>query len=75
VTLAAGQHIVEHVAHALGHPSKPLGDDALRRKFFDCGSRAANGVSRANLERVLDAVEHLEDVEDVARVAHLPGSD
>jgi 2-methylcitrate dehydratase PrpD len=75
VTLVDGNHLVEHVAHALGHASRPLSEEALRGKFFDCGSHAANGVSRANLERVLDAVEHLEEVEDVAHVAHLLGSD
>jgi 2-methylcitrate dehydratase PrpD len=75
VTLAGGQRIVEHVAHALGHASRPLSEEALRGKFFDCGTHAANGVSRPNLERVLDAVEHLEDIEDVTPVAHLLGSD
>lgn len=74
VILGTGEQIVQHVAHALGHPGRPLSDDALRRKFFDCSSHAANSVSRMNLDRVLEAVEHLEDVEDVGLVAQLLGS-
>jgi 2-methylcitrate dehydratase PrpD len=71
VTLRGGERIVERVDRPLGHPDKPLSDDALRRKFFDCGQYAANGVSRDNLERVLEAVEHLDQVEDVRLLTDL----
>jgi 2-methylcitrate dehydratase PrpD len=71
VTLRGGEHIVQRVDRPLGHPDKPLSDDALRRKFFDCGQYAANGVSRDNLERVLEAIEHLEQVEDVRLLTDL----
>jgi 2-methylcitrate dehydratase PrpD len=71
VTLHSGEYFVERVERPLGHPDNPLSDEALRRKFFDCGQHAANGVSRDDLQRVLDAIEHLEQVEDVRVVTDL----
>jgi 2-methylcitrate dehydratase PrpD len=71
VHVRGGTQLVERVDRPLGHPDKPMSDDALRRKFFDCGQHAANSVPRANLERVLDLVERLEVVDNVSLLADL----
>jgi 2-methylcitrate dehydratase PrpD len=56
------------VGRALGHPSRPFSEEQLRTKFRDCCS-AVPLLRAADTEALIDFVEHLEHVTDVAPLA------
>jgi 2-methylcitrate dehydratase PrpD len=54
-----------------GHPKNPLAYEDIVNKFRDCLSYAAKPVARDNVEKVIDMVRKLEDVEDVGQIINL----
>ena len=54
-----------------GHSEKPMTWDDVVNKFRDCLSYAAKPVPRDNVEKVIDMVNKLEDVEDVGQIVRL----
>lgn len=64
--LRDGRTLRHRVPHALGEPTRPLSDSALRTKFIDCVSRAANPVAAARASRFVERVLNLEHESDAA---------
>jgi 2-methylcitrate dehydratase PrpD len=71
VRLRDGSSFERRVDASLGRPARPLSRDALVAKFLDCAGHAELPLGAATLDRVVDQVEHLETVEDVASLAEL----
>jgi hypothetical protein len=55
----------------VGSPAKPLRHDEHVRKFRRCWQYGGQQLPPGNAERLLDMVEHLEDVEDVSALCRL----
>ncbi len=66
--LRDGRVLRHSIARALGEPSRPLDDDALREKFIDCASRAANPMTRTDALRFAERVLSLAQEPDSAAV-------
>lgn len=66
ITMADGRQFSSRVDAALGHPSNPLPYDRLVEKFIDCARYASTEVPRSRLDEVVDLVDHLERVPNVA---------
>jgi 2-methylcitrate dehydratase PrpD len=60
ILLSDGRTLHHGVRKALGDPSRPLDDAALRGKFVDCTARAARPLSRIMAERLADRIFALE---------------
>jgi 2-methylcitrate dehydratase PrpD len=55
----------------LGHPTRPLSPERLRRKFMTCAALAARPVEAARAEQIVETVLRLETLEDVAALTRL----
>jgi 2-methylcitrate dehydratase PrpD len=64
ITLNDGRALQGAVAHALGNPSRPLSDAALRAKFMDCAARTAMPMPRVAAETLADRIQALERTTD-----------
>lgn len=63
VRLRNGKEFSEMVWEAKGGPSNPMSIDEIREKFIRC----VKGIlSESNIERLLEAIEHLETIERVS---------
>jgi 2-methylcitrate dehydratase PrpD len=71
VTLRDGSRFERRVDAPLGSPARPLSHDALVAKFLDCAGHAERPLSAAVLDRVVDQVEHLDEVENVSSITEL----
>ena len=58
---------------APGSPEDPMSFDDIVKKFRYCCSFANKPVSGENQEKVVQMIEHLEDVTDVSQIANLLG--
>lgn len=56
VTLRDGRCLRHAIAQAIGGPTRPLTDEALRRKFIDCASRAAHPLAREQAAAYADRI-------------------
>ncbi len=54
-----------------GHPDRPMSWESIVNKFRDCLSHAAKPVPKDNMEKVIDMVGKLEEVEDVSKIVRL----
>jgi 2-methylcitrate dehydratase PrpD len=75
VTLMDGRSASRRVDTPVGHPSNPMPAEMLQTKFFACAQHASLDLSRESLERVVDLVEHVDDVEDIAMIPRLLGGE
>ncbi len=71
VTLTDGRELVWRGATMLAHPSRPLSQDAHLAKFRRCWALAA--VPLGAPEALIEMVEHLEQLDDMRRLAALLG--
>lgn len=65
-----GRVLEAAVGTALGHPARPLSDDRLRAKFRDC-CEAVPLLQRGDTEALIELVDRLETVDDVAPLANV----
>jgi len=63
--------IEKHIPIALGHPSRPIPDERMRDKFRDCCKHAATPIDARNVERLMDMIDHLEELDDMGRLTAL----
>lgn len=68
VVLRSGATVTRRIDVPLGHPARPLSHEQLVDKFMDCASHAPLPLSYAALESVVDLIDRLEDLEDVAAI-------
>jgi 2-methylcitrate dehydratase PrpD len=65
ITLNDGKVLRQSILHALGDPTRPLTDAALRAKFIDCALNAAVPPHRSGAETLADRFMNLEREPDV----------
>ena len=68
VVLRSGATVTRRIDVPLGHPARPLSHEQLVDKFMDCASHAPLPLSYAALESVVDLIDRLEDLDDVAAI-------
>ncbi len=68
VVLSSGATVTRRVDVPLGHPDRPLSREQLVDKFMDCASHAPLPLSHAALESVVDLIDRLENLDDVAAI-------
>jgi 2-methylcitrate dehydratase PrpD len=73
VVTTSGARIARRQEAPLGQPDNPLSDDQLVQKFRDCAQHSARPIAEEALDRVIDFIDHLEDVPDVAVMTALLG--
>lgn len=56
VVLDDGRRLTAEVQQALGHPSRPLDDERLKRKFIDCAMRGEKPLSRQQAQALCDRI-------------------
>ena len=66
-----GNHYVEQVNYPKGNPDKPMTQDEIITKFFDCSELLARPIARSDLQSVVDLVLNLEKVADISRIIKL----
>jgi 2-methylcitrate dehydratase PrpD len=54
-----------------GHPQNPMSWEDLIRKFRDCASYSAKPIPEENIDRVVEMITHLENVQDVREIVGL----
>lgn len=71
VRLQNGRHYTQHLESILGSPAKPLSHDEHLRKFRRCWQHGGRHLPADHAERLIDMVQHLEEVDDVAALCRL----
>jgi 2-methylcitrate dehydratase PrpD len=66
-----GRVLEAQVETPLGHPSRPMSEQQLVRKFTDCCRHAAIPLPASDVDRLVETVFGLERLDDVARLADL----
>jgi 2-methylcitrate dehydratase PrpD len=71
ITTASGEQIKGECRHALGHPENPMSEERRHAKFRLCAEAAARPPAPARVQEIIEAVERLETLPDVAALASL----
>lgn len=64
----SGRTYVKHVSLPYGHHLNPIKADDLIKKFRDCVAFSPRPIPAADVERVIEAVLHLEEVTDIREI-------
>lgn len=59
--------------HAYGHPENPMSAESLVLKFRDCAAHARRRLPEDSVSRIIEMVQGLEDMKDVAEIVRLFG--
>lgn len=59
------------VAHAYGHPKRPMTDEDFTQKFRDCASYSIKPLAPDVIESVIEMVGHLEELDNISRIVDL----
>jgi 2-methylcitrate dehydratase PrpD len=54
-----------------GHPQNPISQEALVAKFKDCSRHAVIAMSENKLDRLVDLISNLEQVDDISEITKL----
>ena len=68
VKLKDGRELCHEVAIAKGDPGNPMGEEELAAKYRDCASFV---LSPVDIQKSLDMMSHLEDLEDITELIDL----
>ena len=71
VELKGGQIYENRVDFPLGSPERQMTFDDCAGKFLNCASHGAPSLPRGRLERAIELIRHLEQVEDVGEIMAL----
>jgi 2-methylcitrate dehydratase PrpD len=66
-----GRHYSEYVEFAKGHPKNPMSWPECIEKFRKCNSFSANPLPQVNIDRIIDMIDRLEQVDDVTKIIRL----
>lgn len=66
VTLRDGTVSDRRVDVVYGHPQNRMRWEDLARKFKDCASYARSGLSEEHIDRIVELVEHIEELDDIS---------
>lgn len=68
VRMKSGEALEKQVTYPLGHPQRPLDDKQVEEKFRKL---TAEMLTRKEMEKILEAIWHLERVDDVGEILEL----
>jgi 2-methylcitrate dehydratase PrpD len=68
INLLNGNNLVKSCDCALGSPEKPITLSYCVNKFKDCSSYSVNPISGNAIEKVINMVEHIEELKDVTEI-------
>ena len=71
IATTAGARFEAECRVALGHPDNPMSREQRIRKFMDCASAAATPLAKDKAQAVVDAVEGLDNLEDIDTLMRL----
>ncbi len=71
ITLKDSQQYVEEVEHFLGSVENPMTFDDCAAKFRECAPCALHPLPPTTIDRVIDLVRRLDEVDDVAKITRL----
>jgi 2-methylcitrate dehydratase PrpD len=74
IVLRDGRSLRRELDVPLGHPDRPLPDDALRAKFVQCAARAARPLGPAETESLADRIFALEAEGDAGSLLRAPNA-
>ncbi len=58
---------------AYGHPQKPMSWDDLIAEFRDCAAYSANPLLQENVDKAIQVITNLDEVDDVSQIPQLLG--
>jgi len=70
-----GKVYSKQVNFALGHPRNPVNWETLAVKFRDCASYSKINIPEKDIDKVLQLVRNLEELEDVSQIIRLLSTD
>ena len=71
VTMKNGENHSIQIDDPLGSPQRPMSFDDCARKFMDCATAVPERLPDDRLKRIVETVERLEELKDVATIAEL----
>ncbi|MFC2000882.1 MmgE/PrpD family protein [Chloroflexota bacterium] len=71
IKLANGKSCSMEIDKPYGHPQNPIPWSALTDKFRDCASHAAIPLSSQDIEKTIDIVSRLEEIEDIRQLVQI----
>jgi 2-methylcitrate dehydratase PrpD len=66
-----GKTFTKRVDYVKGHPRNPMDWEDVAAKFRECVPFAAKHLSRGNIDKVIEMVRNLDEVDDVTRICNL----
>jgi 2-methylcitrate dehydratase len=66
-----GKVYSKRVDIAKGHPKNPMTKEEFLGKFRDCAGHTVKELPRENIERVIEMVMNLEEIDDTNRIVKL----
>ena len=73
IRIKGGEVYSQRADFPLGSPENPMSFDDVVKKFRYCCNYSARPIPPDNQDKVIEMVEHLEDVVDVGEIARLLG--
>ena len=71
IKMKSGKEYSKRVDIAKGRPDNPMTTEEFNSKFWDCVGHAVKPLPRVNIEKVIELVNGLEDVNDVSSIMKL----
>ena len=71
--LKDGRVLTKTVDYAYGHPRNPMGKEGLVNKFRDCVSYSVKPLAKVEVDKAIDLIFRLEEVENINEVVQVLG--
>ncbi len=72
ITLTDGRVLRDDkTVYRYGHPKNPMSMEEHIEKFRDCVSYSAKPISQSNVDKAIEMLTHLEEVDDVSQIVKL----
>jgi len=68
ITLKGGETFRKRVDFPYGHSSNPMSRERLVTKFRDCASYAAKPLSTKRIEKIVELIDNLEQIDDIREI-------
>ena len=71
MVLKGGRKVSKKIPFAYGHPQNPISKQDLFKKFRDCARYSIKPLAGEKVEKIINTLENLEEVEDMREVFNL----
>jgi len=71
VVTKRGEVYSKQVDHPLGGVERPLSFNDCAMKFLDCASYSTKPIAKSNMEKVIELIKQLENLDDVTEITQL----